>query len=73
MSIVFKVNIPGEVEEAEVIEPEDAIRCATLDGGDGRLLVIEKYEFEPVNGRRAAPVVLIGFHDRAVRPGSAPP
>ena len=58
--------VAGEVEKAEVVEPQDAISHATLYGGNRGLLVIEKEELKPFYSGRAAPIMPIGFHNRAV-------
>ena len=61
-----KTSIAGEVEEAVVVEAQNAIGNAALHRGNRRLLVVKEEEFKRVDCWRAAPIILIRSHDRAV-------
>ena len=63
----IEAEIPAEVEEAEIVEPQDAIGYPALDRGDRRLLVIEEEKLQRLDAGRATPVMGIGFHHQRGR------
>ena len=66
MSAGIEAHIAGESEETGIIQPQYAIDAAALYRGDTSLLIIKEDELKLIDARRAAPVISVGAHDRAV-------